>query len=92
MNLFVEHFDIIIQLLFFIFITTGSYYKFRFDLKTINAKIEDIKEDRKIRWQKYESQKDKAENKSNEQYSKFNEVAIGIGKIQNDLSWLKNKK
>lgn len=92
MKLFVEHFDIVIQLLFFIFITTGSYYKFRFDLKTLNTEIDEIKEDRKVRWQKYESTKDKTENKLSEQCNKLNEIAIGIGKIQNDLSWLKNKK
>lgn len=92
MNLLIEHFDIVIQLLFFIFITIGSYYKFRFDLKTINTEIEDIKEDRKLRWQKYESNKDKIENKTNELCNKINGVAIGIIEIKTDIKWIINNK
>ena len=88
MNLFIDNFGIIIQVVSFMLVASAYYWKIRIDLKVIDMRIEKVVEDRKEKWEEYDKQKIKTENKLSKQCEKLNEIAIGIVSLKGDIKWI----
>ena len=91
MNLFVDNFGVIIQVISFMLVASAYYWKIRIDLKVIDMRIEKVEDNRREKWEKYDEQKIKMDDKLSKQCDKLNEIAIGNKGIKTDLEWIKNK-
>lgn len=92
MDLFVDNFGVIIQVVSFLLVASAYYWKIRIDLKVVEMRIEKIEDDREEKWIEYNNQKIKSEEKSSNQCKKLNDVITGIQEIKTNLKWLMKKK
>jgi len=90
----------VVQLLIWIITVVAFYFKMRNDINLsstnmkadnkatrllinlANERIDKIEQDRKFRWKNYSIEQ-------KEQNKKLTEISVGIAKIQNDISWIR---
>lgn len=92
MDLFVDNFGVIIQVVSFLLVAFAYYWKIRIDLKVVEMRIEKIEDDREEKWKEYHNQRKASDDRLHNQCNKLNEIALGVRGIQTNIKWLMNKK
>jgi hypothetical protein len=87
----INKFSILVNFVGVIFVVSAFYWKTKAEFNRINMEIDEMKQDRKERWNAYETRCSKQELRNDEIMDKLNNMGGDIKEIKNDLAWIKKK-
>lgn len=87
----IDKFSVLVNFVGVILIASGFYWTTKANFKRIDAEIDDMKSDNKIRWSEYAKKQEVDAECNNEILSKLGTIGVDIGAIKTDVDWLKKK-
>lgn len=88
----INQFSGVITIIVFFITAIGVYWKLKIEIKKLEFEVEDIKADRKERWDRAAKDKEKLFSVYDHLNSCLSELSGDIKEIKANLAWLKEKK